>query len=110
MTDNVYDCPLDEDEIERQSNLVRTAISTIINDSAMSLKDAYESQRVLSKKIRELEVLLKPLLQMPDIPDLQQVFVRFQQFKQRLTTIQMKLNTLDPRFQALEAKFQSNHQ
>lgn len=109
MSKNFEDCPLDEDEIEKQSNKIRTALSTIINDSSLSLKDAFESQRILSKKIRDLEILLKSLLNLPDSTDFHFVLNNLQHYKQRLTTVMMKLNALELRFQALELKVQKKN-
>ena len=100
---------LTDDDIETQSNAVRSAISELINVSAYTLKEAFDSQTNLKKQIITLEDLLQSLKNIHDVPDFSVGSVKLQELRSRIGSLETRINELTQRFDDIEKAYQLSH-
>ena len=100
MNDNILDD--DDDKIEEQSNMIRSAIAELLNISLYSLKEAFDSQNKLQSKLAQLDELLKPVVAFNQIPEFSEGIDQLNKLKSRVQTISNRISILDKRLQNIE--------
>lgn len=93
---------LDDDQIERQSNAVRSAASELLNVSIYSLQEAFDSQEKIRKKISLLDDLLKSVVNMPDVPNYEEGVQNLDRLKLRVDELKTRIQLLNTRITDLE--------
>ena len=93
---------MDEDQLEIQTNKVRSAISELVNISVFSLKEAFESQRKLRAKIAEFEKIGKSLHELKGVPGFEEGEKELQKLKNRIKSCSNRILVLEKRLSDIE--------
>ena len=95
---------LNEDEIEIRTNKIRSIMAELLNTSIFTLKEAFESQKLLKSKINLLENTLKPITDLKNLPDFKEGHNKLIKSKNRINQLMNRIILINNRLIEIEKK------
>lgn len=89
---------------------IRKAMVELVSTSSDGLKEAYKSQRILAKKIKDLQENLIQIRKLGNVPNFNDFYIVLNHLKSRLEVINKKIENLQKRFLNIEENVASGCQ